>query len=68
MIYFKNKFNFEKYIFVGCSGIGTKTNLIKRIKEGKFVDLNEENKEIYEKIIYKNYNKEFILYLIDSDL
>ena len=39
--------------FVGSSGIGTKTSLIKRIKEGKFENITEENKKIYEKIIYE---------------
>ena len=53
--------------FVGSSGIGTKTSLIKRIKENKFVNITEDNKSNYEKIIYKKNNKEFILYLIDSE-
>ena len=50
-------------LFVGSSGIGTKTSLIKRIKENKFVNITEDNKSNYEKIIYKKNNKEFILYL-----
>ena len=55
-------------LFVGSSGIGTKTSLIKRIKEDKFVDVTKDNNTIYEKIIYEKDNKEFILYLIDAEV
>ena len=51
-------YNIKKYMqyyikFVGSSGIGTKTSLIKRIKEGKFENITLENQKIYEKIIYE---------------
>ena len=55
-------------LFVGSSGIGTKTSLIKRIKEDKFIDVTKDNNTIYEKIIYEKDNKEFILYLIDAEV
>ena len=55
-------------LFVGSSGIGTKTSLIKRIKEDKFVDVTKDNNTIYEKIICEKDNKEFILYLIDAEV
>ena len=55
-------------LFVGSSGIGTKTSLIKRIKEDKFVDVTKDNNTIYEKIIYEIDDKEFTLYLIDAEL
>jgi len=54
-------------LFVGEAGIGTKTSLIKRVKEGKFIESSEENKEINHKIIYEKDNKEIILYLIDTN-
>ena len=54
-------------LFVGEEGIGTKTSLIKRIKEGKFIDNIENNKVYKEKIIYEKDNKEIILYLIDTN-
>ena len=64
----QNKYIFNYYIlFFGISGTGTKTSLIKRIKEGKFIDVTGENKEIYEKIIYEKNDKKFVLYLIDAD-
>ena len=54
----QNKYIFNYYIlFFGSSGTGTKTSLIKRIKEGKFIDVTGENKEIYEKIIYEKNDK-----------
>ena len=55
-------------LFVGSSGIGTKTSLIKRIKEDKFIDVTKDNNTIYEKIIYEKDNKKFILYLIDAEV
>ena len=54
-------------LFVGEEGIGTKTSLIKRIKEGKFIDNIEKDKVYKEKIIYEKDNKEIILYLIDTN-
>ena len=54
-------------VFVGEKGTGTKTSLIKRIKEGKYIGNIDTYKEIIEKIIYEKDNKEFILYLIDTD-
>ena len=68
----KKNYNTKKYVykyyifFVGSKGIGTKTSLIKRIKESKYVNTTDENTEIYEKIIYEKDDKKFILYLIDS--
>ena len=62
----------DKYIckyyikFIGSSGVGSKTSLIKRIIEGKFVEVTKGNNEINE-MIYEKDNKEFILYLIDGD-
>ena len=53
-------------LFVGETGVGTKTSFIQRIKEGKFIDITEKNKEKNEKIIYKKNGDEIILYLIDT--
>ena len=55
-------------VFVGETGVGTKTSLIHRIKEGKYFDINEEHKETNEKIIYEKGNKTTILYLIDTEI
>ena len=54
-------------VFVGERGIGTKTSLIQRIKEGKYIDITDKNKEKHEKIIYTKDNKKFILYLLDTN-
>ena len=54
-------------LFVGETGIGTKTSLIKRIKEDKFIDNIEENKVNREKISYIKDDKKIILYLIDTN-
>ena len=54
-------------LFVGEAGIGTKTSLIKRIKEGKFIESTGDNKEINQKLIYEKDNKEIIFYLIDTN-
>ena len=54
-------------LFVGETGIGTKTSLIKRIKEGKFIESTGDNKEINQKLIYEKDNKEIIFYLIDTN-
>ena len=55
----------EKYkyniVFVGESGIGTKTSLIKTIIEDQFID----NRKV-QHLIYEKKNKEIILYLIDT--
>ena len=61
----------EKYkyniLFVGEPGIGTKTSLIKRIKEGKFIDNIEKNQIYKEKIIYEKDDKKIMIYLIDTN-
>ena len=54
-------------LFVGEAGIGTKTSLIKRIKEGKFIESTGDNKENNQKLIYEKDNKEIIFYLIDTN-
>ena len=54
-------------LFVGETGIGTKTSLIKRIKEGKFIDNIGENEVTREKISYIKDDKKIILYLIDTN-
>ena len=54
-------------VFVRERGIGTKTSLIQRIKEGKYIDITDKNKEKHEKIIYTKDNKKFILYLLDTN-
>ena len=41
--------------------------MIKRIIEGKFINVNNDNKEKCERFIYKKDNKEIILYLYDTD-
>ena len=48
-------------VFVGESGVGTKTSLIKKIMEDQFI----ENSQI-QQLIYEKDNKEIILYLIDT--
>ena len=53
-------------LFVGETGVGTKTSFIQRIKEGKFIDITENSKEKNEKIIYEKNGNEIILYLIDT--
>ena len=65
----KNKIIYKyNILFVGEAGIGTKTSLIKRIKEGKFIDNIEDKKLFSEQIIYEEGNKEIILYLIDTNV
>ena len=54
-------------LFIGETGIGTKTSLIKRIKEGKFTDNIGNDKVKREKISYIKENKKIILYLIDTN-
>ena len=54
-------------LFVGETGVGTKTSLIQRIKEGKFIDNMEKHKEKSEKIIYEKYGNKILLYLIDTN-
>ena len=54
-------------LFVGEPGIGTKTSLIKRIKEGKFIDNIEKNQVYKEKIIYEKDDKKIMIYLIDTN-
>ena len=62
----KKKKPIYKYniLFVGESGIGTKTSLIKRIKEGKFIEVNNHT-EIKEHFIFEKDGNNIILYLID---
>ena len=48
-------------VFVGESGIGTKTSLIKTIMEDKFID----NRDV-QQLSYEKDNKKIILYLIDT--
>ena len=64
----KKKKPIYKYniLFVGESGIGTKTSLIKRIKEGKFIEVNE-HKEVKEHLIFEKEDKNIMLYLIDTN-
>ena len=50
-------------LFIGESDIGTKTSLIKRIIEGKFIDINYKEREKCENFIYETDNKKIILYL-----
>ena len=59
----KYKYNI---LFIGETGIGTKTSLIKRIIEGKFIENIEEDEEKCFNFSFKKKNKEFILYLIDT--
>ena len=40
-------------LFVGETKIGTKTSLIKRLKEDKFIENIEDKKEIREQIFYE---------------
>ena len=48
-------------VFVGESGVGTKTSLIKKIVEDQFI----ENSEV-QQLIYEKDDKEIILHLIDT--
>ena len=69
----KIKENIEKEIykynilFIGESGTGTKTSLIKRIIEGRFINIKNNQKEKSENIVFETYNKKIMLYLIDTD-
>ena len=54
-------------LLIGESDIGTKTSLIKRIIEGKFIDINNKEREKCENLIYETDNKKIILYLIDTN-
>jgi small GTP-binding protein len=54
----KYKYNI---VFVGESGVGTKTSLIKKIMEDQFI----ENREV-QQLIYEKDDKEIILHLIDT--
>ena len=49
-------------LFIGETGVGTKTSLIQRIKEGRFIDIIEKHKEISENIIYKKDGKDNIIF------
>ena len=63
----KKKIYKYNIVFIGEANTGTKTSLIKRIKEGKYTDISNEEPEISEKIIYEKDDKEILLYLIDSN-
>ena len=64
--YYKDKDKYKyNILFIGASKIGTKTSLIKRIKEGKFIEVHE-NKEKCEHFIIEKDDKIIILYLIDT--
>ena len=58
------KFNI---LFIGETGIGTKTSLIKKIMGDESIDNYETKKEICYNFIYKKDNNEIILYLIDTN-
>ena len=60
----KNKYKYN-ILFIGSSKIGTKTSLIKRIKDGKFIEIHE-NEDISEHFIIEKDDKIIILYLIDT--
>ena len=51
-------------LFIGKIEFKDNTNLIQRIEEGQYID---KNKKYIKKIFYEKDNKEFILYLIDSN-
>ena len=61
----KNRYKYN-ILFIGESGIGTKTSLIKRIIEGKFNEIKEDYKEKCENLIFEKDDKEIIFYLIDT--
>ena len=64
----KDRYKF-KILFIWESGIGAKTSLIKRLIEGKFIELKEQEKR-YEKceyLFFEKENKKIILYLIDTN-
>ena len=64
-----NKKDIYKYniLFIGENGVGTKTSLIQRIIECKFIDIKKDNKEKCEYLIFEKDNKRIILYLIDTN-
>ena len=53
-------------LFIGDSRVGTKTSLIKRIIEGKFIEITDEYKENCETLVFEKEDKKIILYLIDT--
>jgi Ras-related protein Rab-1A len=64
----KDRYKFN-ILFIGESGIGAKTSLIKRLIEGKFIELKDQEKE-YENcgyLFFEKENKKIILYLIDTN-
>ena len=61
----KNRYKYN-ILFIGESRIGTKTSLIKRIIEGKFIEIKEDYKEKCENLIFEKDDKEIIFYLIDT--
>ena len=64
----KDRYKFN-ILFIGESGIGAKTSLIKRIIEGKFIELKEQEKryEKCENLFFEKKDKKIILYLIDTN-
>ena len=69
----KKEIRYEKKIykfnilFIGETGIGTKTSLIKKIMGEELIDNNETKKEICYNFIYEKDNNEILLYLIDTN-
>ena len=61
----KDKYKFN-ILFIGESGIGTKTSLIKRIKKGIFIQLKKPEEKC-EYLFFEKENKKIILYLIDTN-
>ena len=64
----KDRYKFN-ILFIGESGIGAKTSLIKRLIEGKFIELKEQEKryEKCENLFFEKEDKKIILYLIDTN-
>ena len=60
----KYKFNI---LFIGESEVGTKTSLINRIKEGKFIQLEKHKEEKCDYLYFEKEDKNIILYLIDTN-
>ena len=58
------KFNL---LFIGESEVGTKTSLINRIKKGKFIQIEKQEKEKCEYLFFEKDDKIIMLYLIDTN-
>ena len=61
----KERFKYN-ILFIGESNTGTKTSLIKRIIEHKFIDIKNKQEEKCENFVLETYNKKIILYLINN--